>query len=83
MSAVTAGSLLATALVSLDTKEVTLEKRLMSVVSVRSFSDSSNLIKHRRGHTGERPYGCSECGKSFSQSSNLINHRKVHVRERP
>ena len=37
MSAVTAGSLLARALVLLDTKEVTLEKGLMDVVNVGSL----------------------------------------------
>ena len=52
------GNHLAIAWHCFSTGEFTLEKGLMSVASVRAFSDSSNLIKRQRGHTGERPYGC-------------------------
>uniref|UniRef100_A0A8C3SWX3 C2H2-type domain-containing protein n=1 Tax=Chelydra serpentina TaxID=8475 RepID=A0A8C3SWX3_CHESE len=48
----------------------------------KSFSQSSNLIKHQRTHT-EKPYKCSHCGKGFAQSSNLHAHQRTHTGERP
>lgn len=42
------------------------------------FSRSDELSRHRRSHSGIKPYECSLCEKKFARSDHLSKHTKVH-----
>uniref|UniRef100_A0A1I8IIK7 C2H2-type domain-containing protein n=1 Tax=Macrostomum lignano TaxID=282301 RepID=A0A1I8IIK7_9PLAT len=42
------------------------------------FARSDELTRHRRRHTGERPFRCGICGRGFSRSDHLALHGRKH-----
>ncbi|XP_038307136.1 zinc finger protein 92 homolog isoform X1 [Canis lupus familiaris] len=59
------------------------ERRYLCQQCGRSFTRSSNLIKHRVVHSSEKRYACPECGKLFGRSFALLEHRRIHSGEKP
>ncbi|KAJ1479616.1 hypothetical protein T484DRAFT_1813586 [Baffinella frigidus] len=49
----------------------------------KAFSQSSDLTKHMRTHSGDRPYPCTTCDMAFSQYGSLTRHMRTHSGDRP
>ena len=49
-------------------------RRNLCLVCGKRFQWAADLVKHKRTHTGERPFVCRHCGLAFTQAGNLKRH---------
>ncbi|GBO44371.1 Early growth response protein 4, partial [Araneus ventricosus] len=46
---------------------------------LKTFARNEELTRHRRIHSGYKPYHCHVCGKSFCRKDHLSKHLKTHL----
>lgn len=49
----------------------------------KQFDSANSVLRHKRSHTGDRPYICKICGWGFNLSGNLNQHLAIHQKVKP
>lgn len=49
----------------------------------KHFETTAALMRHKRTHSGERPFICHICGWGFNLSGNLNQHMAIHQKVKP
>ena len=49
----------------------------------KQFDSANSVMRHKRSHSGDRPYICKICGWGFNLSGNLNQHLAIHQKVKP
>lgn len=48
----------------------------------KTFTRNEELTRHKRIHSGLRPFPCTQCGKRFGRKDHLKKHTRTHLQPR-
>ncbi|CAL4145365.1 unnamed protein product, partial [Meganyctiphanes norvegica] len=52
-------------------------------IKLKEENEISDLMRHKRIHTGNNLYKCRQCSNAFSKKRCLIFHQRIHSGEKP
>ena len=58
------------------------KKHECSICKHRCIS-KADLERHKRTHTGEKPFKCDFCNKCYGRKEDLAVHKRTHTGEKP
>ena len=59
------------------------EKKHSCEICKKKFTHAQGLERHKRIHTGEKPFECKFCKKKFKQKFHRVGHERTHTSEKP